>query len=200
MNMTEKLQHLDPNLEFVPWPKIPRGQHEEVVITEKINGTNACIVIRDGKIVGIQSRKRFITVGKQTDNQGFAAWVAANEEDLLALGEGYHYGEWAGEGIQKNDHNIVGKKFFLFNTFRWGIHNPPPSCCDVVPVLYQGTADKDLIDHIMRELQVTEEAKGNTPEGVIVYYTKTRRYEKHTFRDQHGKWKEEQSREKTTAH
>lgn len=34
-------------VEFKEWPKIPRGQNEIVSITEKINGTNACIIIND---------------------------------------------------------------------------------------------------------------------------------------------------------
>lgn len=179
---------------FQPWPKIPRGQHESVTITEKIDGTNACIVIRDGEIVGIQSRKKFIQPAvlsgeKQSDNYGFAAWVLANEEELLGLGEGYHYGEWAGSSIQGNPHNIEGRKFFLFNTFRWGKRNTPPACCDVVPVLYEGPLEDMVIDSMMAQLWDQETSDGNKPEGVIVYFHKTKRSEKHTFRDQHGKWK-----------
>lgn len=191
MNLEGTLQHLDPDLEFQPWPKIPRGQKEPVVITEKIDGTNACIVIREGKIVGIQSRKRFIKVGKESDNAGFAAWVAANEDELLKLGDGAHFGEWAGPNIQSNPHNLDEKQFYLFNTFRWGKHNPPPECCTVVPVLYQGVLGDKTIEDTLDFLYRWETGLGNTPEGVIVYYTKTKRYEKHTFRDQEGKWKGE---------
>lgn len=86
-------------IEFKAWPKIPRATGEKVTITEKMDGTNACVVIQEGKIVGVQSRKRFIT--PEDDNYGFAAWVAENEQELLKLGDGYHYGEWAGLGIQK---------------------------------------------------------------------------------------------------
>lgn len=101
-------------LEFKPWPKISRDNPFNVTITEKIDGTNACIIIQDGLLVGVQSRKRFITT--LDDNYGFAAWVCENENELLKLGDGYHYGEWAGPGIQKNPHDLNEKTFFLFNS------------------------------------------------------------------------------------
>ena len=88
------------DLEFKKWEKIPRENPFTVTISEKIDGTNACIVIIDGAIAEVQSRKRFITPGD--DNYGFALWVEENKDDLASLGDGYHYGEWAGEGIQKN--------------------------------------------------------------------------------------------------
>ena len=105
------------NVEFKAWEKIPRENPFTVTITEKIDGTNACIIIMDGEIVGVQSRKRLITVLE--DNYGFAKWVEYNKKDLLGLGDGYHYGEWAGLGIQGNPHKLDKKHFFLFNTFRW---------------------------------------------------------------------------------
>ncbi len=183
--------NIDPTLEFKAWPKIPRGQHEQITITEKIDGTNACIIIRGGEIVGIQSRKRFISPnadGEQNDNFGFARWVHDNAGQLLQLGDGEHYGEWAGEGIQKNPHNLKGRKFFLFNTFRWNEGHQPPECCAIVPVLYQGDYDHTVVKAVIGELFSTESDKGNTPEGVIVYFHNTRRYEKHTFGNTRGKW------------
>jgi len=174
--------------EFKAWPKIPRGSNENICISEKMDGTNACIVIEDNKIVAVQSRKRFIKVGD--DNFGFASWVESNTAELLKLGEGYHYGEWAGAGIQKNPHNIVGKKFFLFNTSRWS--NPSrPDCCDVVPVLYAGKYSIDAITDTMIKLKDQANEDGYTPEGMVVWYCKTRRFEKYTFKFSKGKWSEE---------
>ena len=114
--------------EFKAWPKIGRENPFKVTITEKLDGTNSCVIIQDDKVVGVQSRKRFIT--PEDDNFGFAQWVVDNNDELLSLEDGYHYGEWAGEGIQKNPHCLEGKHFFLFNTFRWNPdnHNKPPCC------------------------------------------------------------------------
>lgn len=173
-------------VDFKPWPKIPRDNPFNVTITEKIDGTNACIIIQDGQIVGVQSRRRFIY--QHADNYGFAGWVSRNEEELLKLGEGYHYGEWAGIGIQGNPHNLPDKQFFLFNTFRWNKSNPNlPWCCQVVPVLFEGRMSSETIPTVMAELQ-DNAAQGVTPEGVAVYYHAHRSYTKHTFKSPNGKW------------
>ena len=37
------------SVEFKPWPKIGRDNPFVVTITEKMDGTNACIIIKDGK-------------------------------------------------------------------------------------------------------------------------------------------------------
>jgi len=171
---------------FKPWPKIPRGNPLLVTITEKIDGTNGCIIVENGKLVGVQSRKRLIS--PKNDNYNFAKWCYENEEEVLKLGEGYHYGEWAGEGIQKNPHRLVGKHFFLFNTFRWGEHNKPPSIFKTVPVLYQGSLEGDTIDSLLKGLKEEENKGTYKPEGIIVYYHTTRSYTKHTLRDVKGKW------------
>ena len=173
-------------IDFTPWPKIPRDNPFNVTITEKIDGTNACIVIQDNKIVGIQSRKRFIT--PENDNFNFALWVWNNAEDLLSLGDGHHFGEWAGPGIQKNPHNLEEKTFFLFNTRRWNDGNPNrPDCCSVVPTLYEGILEKNTIPSLLLRLEFPEN-KDVTHEGVVVFYHAFQKYTKHTIKSPNGKW------------
>jgi hypothetical protein len=173
------------SVEFKPWPKIGRINPFKVTITEKIDGTNACIIIRDGEIVGVQSRKRFIKVGD--DNYGFASWVENNKEELLSLGDGYHYGEWAGLGIQNNPHRLECKKLFLFNTARWNPNNPNlPECCDVVPVLYSGEMTPEIVPELLKSL--VDNAGDTRPEGLVVYYHSFRNYTKHTIKSPNGKW------------
>lgn len=172
-------------VEFKAWPSIPRTSPFKVTITEKMNGTNSCIIIQNGEIVGVQSRKRFIT--PEEDNFGFAQWVEDNTGDLVSLGEGYHYGEWAGLGIQSNPHNLAEKQFFLFNTFRWNKDNPNrPNCCKVVPTLYEGDLTPELIPKLLELLVVNN--PDETPEGVVVFYHSFRKYTKHTIKSPNGKW------------
>lgn len=175
-------------IEFKPWPKIPRHDKEDYIgITEKMDGTNSCIVIDDGLIVAVQSRKRFIT--PEDDNFGFAKWVVNNNEALLSLGDGYHYGEWVGQGIQGNPHNLEDKRLFLFNVQRWGEHNPnTPKVVSVVRVLYNGPESKTIVDETMQELLNIADVEKYTPEGVISFNFRTKCYVKTTFKNNHGKW------------
>ncbi len=45
--------------EFKAWPKIAR-LNRDMVITEKIDGTNACVIVTDDGSVHAQSRTRLI--------------------------------------------------------------------------------------------------------------------------------------------
>lgn len=180
------------NVEFTPWPKIARFRGNHVTITEKIDGTNAALIIQEGQLVGYQSRSRLIKPGD--DNYGFAFWAYEDKTALeTLLGDGTHFGEWVGPGIQKNPHNLARKTFFLFNTARWEmlpLTPEPVSQLRVVPVLYQGTYEKGLIENVMANLEVAARDAGYTPEGVIVYWHDTRTYQKATFKTPEGKWKE----------
>lgn len=171
-------------VEFKAWPKIPRPKGNMITISEKMDGTNACVIIDDGKVVGIQSRNRLIQVGD--DNMGFAHYVSQNEEALASLGDGYHYGEWVGPGIQKNPHNLTEKTFFLFNTFR--PQETLPAGVEVVKVLYQGPYSEDAINKAYSDLWENATASKYQPEGIIVYSHATRSYVKHTYANQDGKW------------
>lgn len=170
-------------LDFKPWPKISRDNPFNVTVTEKIDGTNACIVIADGEMLAVQSRKRFIT--PESDNYGFASWVKENKTELLCLGDGHHYGEWAGPGIQKNPLKLDRKRFFLFNTSRWNENNLNlPACCDVVPVLFQGQLEPDVVPSLLKDLSESSVVR----KGVVVYYHVFRTYTKHTIISPNGKW------------
>ena len=85
--------------EFRPFPKIPRFDRE-VIITEKIDGTNASVHVTDDGHVFAGSRNRWLTWDQ--DNFGFARWVKEHEDELrTGLGPGTHFGEWWGLGIQR---------------------------------------------------------------------------------------------------
>lgn len=153
-------------MEFKAWPKIIRLENKRApVFTEKIDGTNACIVIGPNGEFFTQSRTRFIT--PDNDNFGFARWAFENKEDLYKLGEGYHYGEWWGLGIQRG-YDLKEKRFSLFNTRRWGPHNPDtPSCVSVVPIINANTWDEA---RSILMLNGSFAAPGyKRPEGLVMY-------------------------------
>ena len=97
-------------MEFIEFPKLARLSRE-IIVTEKIDGTNAQVhITEDGKITA-GSRTRWIT--PEADNFGFAAWGQENRGHLLELGPGSHFGEWWGAGIQP----FESKKFFTGSAF-----------------------------------------------------------------------------------
>lgn len=135
-------------MDFQAWPKTPR-LFRDIVITEKIDGTNAAINIQkyDTKsppegdncnafahvsgegdemyCVGAQSRNRLIFPAgwdgnNNADNAGFARWVDQNAQRLYdLLGPGRHYGEWWGRSVGRK-YDMNHNIFSLFNTNKWG--------------------------------------------------------------------------------
>ena len=168
-------------IEFQEFNKIYR-LFRDIVITEKIDGTNAQVCISgDGNIMA-GSRNRFIT--PEDDNFGFAKWVQANKEDLLTLGSGNHYGEWHGLGIQRG-YGLNEKKFALFNLGRWNLENKP-KCCALVPKIYEGIFDTSTIREILANLSlngslVNPDFKFMKPEGIVIYHTQGRQLFKYTL-------------------
>lgn len=155
---------------FVGWPKIAR-LFRECVITEKIDGTNAAVgILEDGRIYA-QSRKRIIT--PDSDNFGFATWVAENAGTLLDdLGPGLHFGEWWGRGIQRG-YGLDERRFSLFNTTRWSDAEFYTPNLSMVPVLYSGQFSTFAVEEAIHDLVMEGSAAAigwGNPEGVVVYH------------------------------
>lgn len=190
-------------IEFQAWPKTPR-LFRDMIITEKIDGTNAAIHVKrltggfefhgqlegdlgyvmvDGVeyLVAAQSRKRLITPTE--DNHGFARWVHENAAELVTvLGEGVHYGEWWGSGIQRGYGLEKGdKRFSLFNVNRYAHLSPDSQDYEphdvrglgLVPILWEGAFDTVMVSAVLGAL----ERRGSLaapgfmrPEGVIVFH------------------------------
>lgn len=174
---------------FKDFGKIARLSRE-CIVTEKIDGTNAQVhivselsdqypfdalpIAKRGELsLFAGSRNRYLT--PEDDNFGFAKWVKANADALWALGEGRHYGEWWGQGIQRG-YGLTEKRFSLFNVHMWSDATVRPSCCHVVPVLARGVFDTVMLnmDLILGRLRAdgSEAAPGfMNPEGIILFHT-----------------------------
>lgn len=174
----------DEEHQFQPFPKIPRLSRD-IIITEKIDGTNAQIYVAEDGTVKAGSRNRWIT--PEDDNFGFARWVKNREFELAtALGIGRHYGEWWGYGIQRG-YGLVEKRFTLFNPERYSnIFTPHFS---VVPILYQGIFDLDEVWRTLNDLHIngSRVAPGfKDPEGVVIYHKASGQLFKKTIKDDHN--------------
>ncbi len=174
-------------MEFIPFPKLGRWSRD-IIITEKIDGTNASIFIGENGEFLTGSRNRWIT--PEDDNFGFSKWAHENKEELMKLGPGTHFGEWYGQGIQRN-YAMKEKRFALFNVTRW-LENRP-NCCEIVPILYKGPMDESKIIEAMEHLQKygskIESGFGfPKPEGIVIFCTSNQVGFKKTFeKDAEGK-------------
>jgi len=184
---------------FMPMPKIPR-LHGDVIVTEKIDGTNACVEFADtgpGFLMAACSRnRRLVTVSwmkdheqwpdvqwhdNKGDNAGFGAWFLSHYLELRALGYGRHFGEWWGKGIQRG-YGLEEKRFSLFRA------NPLktlPACVGVVPVLETlDTFSTDALSMILCGLSVggSVAAQGfMQPEGLVAFHVRSGQLFKYTF-------------------
>jgi hypothetical protein len=201
---------------FEEFPKIPRLKRE-VVITEKVDGTNAqvalvelndlaalgnaqldpfCLRIYPGVENGANafalyagSRTRWLDTSSKGDNFGFAKWALDHSDELYALGPGRHYGEWYGLGIQR-DYGLKEKRFALFNVGRWTAETKP-ACCDVVPIILRGEDASPVAALSILKSNGSFIAPGfANPEGIIVYHSASRQMYKMTIKEDGGKWRE----------
>jgi hypothetical protein len=190
--------------EFIPFPKLARLSRE-IIITEKIDGTNAQVFITEDGDIFTGSRNRWIT--PQSDNYGFAKWVEGNKADILKLGPGRHFGEWWGNGIQRN-YGLKEKRWSLFNVRRWCRYNEPPlvipqenptlpekrqeqlpECIGLAPILLKrDTFETSSVEFVLNELRDfgSSAAPGfMDPEGIVVYHSASGFAFKKTIKDDH---------------
>lgn len=169
---------------FTKFPKIPRLSRE-IVITEKIDGTNASVYVPHDpeEPVLAASRNRWIT--PEDDNYGFAEFVAERANDFRTLlGPGHHFGEWWGKGIQRG-YGMSGRRFSLFNTARWSPDDVLPDGVSVVPVLGYAhgfhTLSIDIIVNMLSLVGSTAAPGFMDPEGVVVFHTAANALFKYTL-------------------
>lgn len=197
---------LQPVLTFNSFRKIPRLRREAVV-TEKIDGTNAQIVITEAGGFFTGSRNQWIS--PENDNFGFAAWAQAHKSELMELGVGTHYGEWWGRGIQRG-YGLTQRCFSLFNVKRWVNHgdvpqvipNPDPKlvkmqevlppCVGLVPILgtcmFDDVVELDCIFETLRRTGSFAAPGFSKPEGIAIHHVQGNVLFKRTFTgDEAGK-------------
>lgn len=159
-------------MEFKPFNKILHIGKLYMSITQKIHGSNAQVYIYRDENAELQikaaSRSRWIS--PEDDNYGFARFIHDNRDEIInKLGEGRHFGEWAGPGINTGE-GLKQKTFCLFNWRRWQGKELPPQTT-IVPLLYKGKISLDAINQTMERLKT----EGSflvpgymKPEGIVI--------------------------------
>ncbi len=196
--------------EFEEFPKMPKWDNMELVITQKMHGTNACINIyckhcaKMGHTIvigqkcecttpdyGLICGKRTAWITTQSDNFGFALFCYVNKDELIAfLGPGIHWGEWCGPGINKDaGEGLSVKTLYLFNYWREYDMAIKPKNVEIIPVLYFGKNLPGVIEKTCEKLKVEGSAAVPgymNPEGVVITLNRVR-YKK-PFNNEETHW------------
>lgn len=178
--------------EFIKFPKMERLEKGlYCIITEKIHGSHAQILIdKEGKVIA-GSRTRWLTPGKMTDNYGFAQWVIDNSCEIAEkLGPGRHYGEFYGQGINSG-YNLKEKRLVLFNHRSFPANRPLPKGVDVIPVLYMGPYSDETLARIKETLTRQGSALSPgfmKPEGVVINFPALGHSVKYVFSPEETGW------------
>lgn len=155
--------------EWTGFPKIAR-LNRDCVVTEKVDGTNAAILIQSGRL-RVYSKSEELT--GSIDSYGFYAWVMERKRAILdTFEDGLLRGEFAGPGINRNRHQLTSKTFYCFAAeprVREGVTGLPDGF-NVVPVLYEGPFDTAAINREVDRLRINGSLVGGTPEGVVVFH------------------------------
>lgn len=97
--------------DFVPWPKTPR-YYRDITITEKIDGTNACVVIEEypfghhSQAVSIPSTACALLLGPgKMDSDGFPAWeylisAQSRKRFITPQADNYGFAKWVHDNAE----------------------------------------------------------------------------------------------------
>jgi hypothetical protein len=154
--------------DFRGMPGIQRYLTADVTITEKVDGTNAVVMVTLNGDVAAGSKSRWLT--PENDNFGFAAYVQDNLDRFLELGVGMHYGEWMGNKIQRG-YGMDSREFVSFSW--WREHSE--HSFKTVPVLYSGVWDELTALCHLRELKECGSKLVSgfmNPEGIVIEFPK----------------------------
>ena len=159
-------------MDFLSFVKILHIGKLYMSITQKIHGSNAQIYIykNENEDIEIKSGSRSRWLDEKDDNYGFAKFVNDNKQEFIEkLGEGRHYGEWCGPGINSGE-GLKEKTLCLFN-WRKFAGKELPERVTTVPLLYKGTISMDSINDAMEKLK----SQGSmlvpgymNPEGIVI--------------------------------
>jgi hypothetical protein len=159
-------------MEFVAYGSTNR-LFRDVVITEKIDGSNCVIGIEENSNrVFAGSRTKWLS--NETDHFGFWHWAQENRESLIAdLGPGLHRGEWFGQKMQRK-YGMDHREFALFNTAKWANVEFKTPNLRAVPVLYEGVFDFNAINWSLDRLVLNGSVAAPgffNPEGICIFHT-----------------------------
>lgn len=87
--------HCHPGQQAICWERV-RDKHDRVIVTEKLDGSNVSVAMKDGAIIALGRAGYLAETSRFTQHRWFADWVKLNESRFRAgLSEGQRFvGEW----------------------------------------------------------------------------------------------------------
>ena len=184
---------------------VERNFGEQLVLDDKPDPTVLAVTFGPPKMandgvpafeywIGAQSKNRMLTT--TDDNFGFAKWVQSNAVSLVQdLGEGSHFGEWWGAGIQRK-YGTSFKNFSLFESRTLGDWSELPEfdtpALNVAPPLYVGEYYEGVVSECLSRLQENGSQVAPlgwpTPEGVVIKFKTGERFKVTLDNNDRGKW------------
>lgn len=172
---------VDKDKDYVITPKITKGyewcfEDNDVIVSEKINGSNCSCVIQEGAIISIWNRTERIPFINKPKWWIIEGMLEAKKRDWLDLPDGQHFGELCGPLVNSNPLKLdkhlfipferVMHKHFYYKS--WGKY--PRDFKTVTNWLLAPIKDGGIFSLWHRNKNKGAEVK---PEGIVFYNPKT---------------------------
>lgn len=150
------------------------GSEEEVLCTEKLDGTDVSIVIENGVITSIWNRTNripFFCKGKEFIVEGV---MEAFKRGYTELPDGQFFGEVIGPNLQRNPYNLDKHIWIPFNTYcrnhlsYESFHKYPKTFENLANWMTKGIEDGGIFSLYMKKKGIDQ-----SPEGVVFHNLKT---------------------------
>jgi hypothetical protein len=169
------------NGNYVVTPEITKGMEwvftggeDEVICTEKLDGTDVSIVIENGRITRIFNRTAEIPFFNKGKSFIIQAILASYDRDYCDLTDGQYFGEVIGVKMAGNPYKIEGHLWLPFNTYcrdhlaykSW--HKYPKTFENISKWFSQPISEGGIFSLFMRRRGIEQK-----PEGVVFHNIKT---------------------------
>ena len=164
--------------QYVVTPEITEGyewvfENEDVIATEKLDGTNVSIIIENGKITRIFNRTSEIPFFNKGMTHIVMGVLESFQRGYTNFTDGQYFGELIGEKVQGNPMRIQGHRWIPFCSYAqdhlryksWGKY---PKDFDTISRWLK----EDIFSLYHRRIH---EGKVIKPEGVVFYHPDGRR-------------------------
>ena len=170
-----------PNGNYIVTPEINKGyewvfegKEDEVLATEKLDGTDVSIVIENGMIISIWNRTNripFFCKGKEFIVE---AVIESFKRGYTELPDGQHFGEVIGEKLNGNPLKITGHIWIPFNTYcrnhlaykSW--HKYPKTYENIKKWFLDDIKEGGIFSLLMKKKGIDKK-----PEGIVFHNLKT---------------------------